>query len=80
MSLPLHITLLVLFAALMHAAWNAIVKSSASNPDPATPLICSRTHPASHACLAATRTRLMAMARASASCTFYFPPGGAYLE
>ena len=30
MTLPLHITLLVLFAALMHAAWNAIVKSSAS--------------------------------------------------
>jgi drug/metabolite transporter (DMT)-like permease len=30
MTLPLYITLLVLFAALMHAAWNAIVKSSAS--------------------------------------------------
>jgi drug/metabolite transporter (DMT)-like permease len=30
MSLPVDVTLLVLLAALMHAAWNAIVKSSAS--------------------------------------------------
>jgi drug/metabolite transporter (DMT)-like permease len=30
MSLPLNVTLLVLCAALMHAAWNAIVKSSAN--------------------------------------------------
>ncbi len=29
-SLPIHVTLLVLLAALLHASWNAIVKSSAS--------------------------------------------------
>ncbi len=28
MQLPFHVTLLVLFAAVLHAAWNAIVKSS----------------------------------------------------
>jgi hypothetical protein len=61
MSLPLHITLLVLFAALMHAAWNAIVKSSASKLlDTATGQAAHRRR--GHCCLRYCRAQAVALA------------------